>query len=171
MACEVCSATRLVYPGLEFVCTQRTVMRRNRSYAIWVIASAAVAAALAVVWTMLGIRSGADQLFNRGPTLPTPSVTDAAATLLTPEGVKLTIKQRSHAWLPGGKLKLHLDDITGQQVLVSATDAAGRVVLAPHSVRQGDRFGVSNMEIVVVRLNNIVFGSGDFGEFEVRLKQ
>ena len=146
-------------------------MGQFRSLAIWAIAGAAVVAALAVVWAVIGIRSGADQFFNRGPAIPTPSATDAAATPLTSSGIRLTIKQRSHVWLPGGKLKLHLDDITGQQVLVSVTDDIGRVVLAPQSVRQGDRFSVSDMEITVVRLENIVVGSGDFGEFEVELKR
>ena len=146
-------------------------MGSYRSVAIWTIAVAAVVAALAVVWVVIGIRSGAEQFVNRGPAIPTPSATDAAATPLTPSGVRLTIKQRSHAWLPGGKLKLHLDDITGQQVLVSVTDDSGRVVLAPQSVRQGDHLSVSDVEITVVRLENIVIGSGDFGEFEITLKQ
>jgi hypothetical protein len=146
-------------------------MGRYRNLAIWAIAGAAVVAALAIVWAVIGIRSGADQFLNRGPAIPSPSATDAAATPLTPSGVGLTIKQRSDYWLPGGKLKLHLDDITGQQVLVSVTDDSGRVVLAPQSVKPGDRFSVSDMEITVVRLENILVGSGDFGEFEVRLKR
>jgi hypothetical protein len=66
---------------------------------------------------------------------------------------------------------LHLDDITGQQVLLSVSDDSGRVVLAPQSVRQDDNFSVSDMDISVVRLENIAIGSGDFGEFEVKLKR
>lgn len=146
-------------------------MGRGRSIAVGTIAGASVVAALAVVSAVIGIRSGAEQFWNRGPALPAPSATDAAAKPLTASGVRLTIKQRSHAWLPGGKLKMHLDDITGQQVLVSVTDDTGRVVLAPQSVRQGDRFNVSDMQISVARLENILIGSADFGEFEVTLKQ
>ncbi|HEV2295490.1 MAG TPA: hypothetical protein VGR35_16695 [Tepidisphaeraceae bacterium] len=143
-------------------------MVRHRDIAVWTIACAAVVAAGVVVWTMVGIRSGADQLLNRGPSVPAPSAADAAATPLDPAGVRLTIKQRGNGWLPGGKLKLHLDDITGQQVIVSVTDHAGRVILAPQSVKKGDRFTVSGMEISLVRLENMLVGSADFGEFEVK---
>jgi hypothetical protein len=146
-------------------------MARYRNLAIWTMAGASVTAALAVVWAVIGIRSGADRFFNRGSAIPRPSATDAAATPITPNGIELTIKQRSDAWLPGGKQKLHLDDITGQQVLVSVTDDSGRVVLSPQSVRQGETFSVSDMDITVVRLQNILVGSGDFAEFKVRLKQ
>ena len=142
-------------------------MARHRDIGRWAIAGAVVVAAAAVVWAMLGIRSGADELLNRGPSAPAPSAADAAATPLTSEGVRLTVKQRGNGWLPGGKLKLHLDDITGGQVIVSVTDADGRVILAPRSVKTGERFTVSGMEVAVVRLENMLVGSGDFGEFQV----
>ena len=142
-------------------------MDRHRDIALWTIACAAVAAAAIVVWMMVGVRTHTDQLLGRGPSVPAPSAADAAKAPLTPAGVRLTIKQRSNAWLPGGELKLHLDDITGQQVTVSVTDDAGRVIFAPKSVKKDDRFTVAGMEIVVVRLENILIGSDDFGEFDV----
>jgi hypothetical protein len=146
-------------------------MRRYRNLTRWIVACAAIVVAAAVVWAVVGFRSRTDELLGRGPAAPAPSASDAAATPLTSSGVRLTIKQRSNAWLPGGKLKLHLDDITGQQVIVSVTDDSGRVTLAPKSVKQGERFSVSDMEIAVVRLENLLVGSGDFGEFEVKPKQ
>jgi len=155
---------------MESLADEVRAMGQGRSIPIWMIAIAFVVAALALVSAVIGMRSGAEQFWNRGPELPTPSATDAAANPLTTSGVRLTIKQRSHAWLPGGKLKLHVDDVTGQQVLVSVTDDSGRVVLAPQSVRKGDRFDVSGMQISVVRLENILIGSAGFGEFEVTLK-
>ncbi|MDA0833366.1 MAG: hypothetical protein O2955_09210 [Planctomycetota bacterium] len=146
-------------------------MSRHRTIIGWTIAGVAIVAAAAVVWAVVGIRSRTEDLLGRGPAAPVPSANDAAATPLTSSGVLLTIKQRSNAWLPGGKLKLHLDDITGQQVIVSVTDDTGRVTLAPKSVKQGDRISISDMEITVVRLENLLVGSGDFGEFEVKPKQ
>lgn len=143
------------------------VKRRHRNLAILIIAAAIVAAAGAVVWTTVGMKRDAAKLLERGPSVPEPTAKDAVAMPLTDDGVQLTVKQHSSAWLPGGKLKLHLDDITGRQVIVSVTDADEKVVLSPKSVKKGETFIVSNMKIEVVRLENLLVGSADFGEFHV----
>ena len=83
--------------------------------------------------------------------------------------MRITIKQRTSAWLPGGKFKLHLDDITGGQVLVSVTDRDDKVIEGPRSVRKDDAFTVGGLRVAVVRLENMLAGSGDFGEFDVSL--
>ena len=68
---------------------------------------------------------------------------------------------------------MHLDDITGRQVLVSVTDRDDRVVFGPKSVRKGDRFhlpprGEPELAVEVVRLRNVLAGGGDFAEFLVK---
>lgn len=109
---------------------------------------------------------------SRNYTVPAPSANDAAEVVMTADGVPLTIKQRENAWLPGGQMKLHLDDITGRQVLISVTDASGKVILGPHSARVDERILIppgekATHEIEVVRLKNLLTGD-DFGEFVVR---
>jgi hypothetical protein len=136
--------------------------------AIWIITAAVVVTSAVMVWAIIEMRRGAEKLMDRGPSAPMPSAADAAAISLTSSGVSLTVKQRGAAWLPGGKFKLHLDDITGQQVIVSVTDDHGSVVVGPLSVTVGRKFTVSNMEIEVVRLENLLLGSSDFGEFVVK---
>jgi len=127
-----------------------------------------VIASAVVVCSVIEMRRGAAKLLDRGPSVPTPTAADAAAMPLTRDGVRVTVKQRGNAWLPGGKVKLHVDDITGRQVLVSVTDVDERVVLGPKSITKGEKFAVSDMEIEVVRLENLLVGSGDFGEFDVK---
>jgi hypothetical protein len=141
---------------------------RGRHAAMWVIAATVVIVAAAVVWSVIGMRRQATKLLDRGPSVPAPTAADAAAVPLTADGMTVTIKQRSSAWLPGGKLKLHLDDITGGQVIISVTDTGGRVVLGPKSVTTGDKFSVGGMDGHVIRLENMAVGSGDFGEFQVK---
>ena len=102
--------------------------RRGRNIAIWIMAVVVVIVSAVVVWSVIEMRRGAAKLLDRGPSVPTPSAADAAAMPLTRDGVRVTVKQRGNAWLPGGKLKLHVGDITGGQALVSVTDEDERVV-------------------------------------------
>jgi hypothetical protein len=143
--------------------------RRTRNLLLFATALAVVAASVAVTWTMVGVNRGAAKLLDRGPAAPSPTARDAAEIPLSGEPVRVTIKQRSSGWLPGGKYKLHLDDITGRQVLVSVTEDEDRVVQGPKSVKPGDTFTVGNLHLTVVRLENLLVGSGDFGEFDVSL--
>ncbi|HEX8324639.1 MAG TPA: hypothetical protein VF595_12095 [Tepidisphaeraceae bacterium] len=124
----------------------------------------AVVVASAVFGLVKGCRTNAE------PELPKPTAADAANISLTDTGVTLIVKQRDFAWLPGGISRLHLDDITGRQVLVSVTDAAGHVVCVPRSLQSGDVFtvdGPTPMSIECVRLKNLLTGT-DFGEFRIR---
>jgi len=142
---------------------------RSRTLAMWTIAAAVVGAAVAIVWTLVGMSRDAGKLLDRGPSVPAPSAQDAADAIATSQPTRITVKQRGSAWLPGGKLKLHIDDITGGQVLASVTDGCERVVHGPKSVRKGDTFTVADLSISVVRLENLLVGSGDFAEFDVTL--
>ena len=142
--------------------------RRGRHPALWVIAVTVVIVGVVVVWSVINMRRAASNALDRGPSVPVPSEADAAAMPLPPEGVTVTIKQRGNGWLPGGRHKLHLDDITGGQVMVSVTDSDGRVILGPKSVRKGDSFSAGGMDIEVSRLENMVVGTSDFGEFTVK---
>jgi hypothetical protein len=142
--------------------------RLSRDALLWVIAVTVIVVGGTAVWSMLAARAGASRLLDRGPSVPVPTAADAAAAPLTAEGVRITVKQRSSAWLPGGSLKLHLDDITGGQVLVSVTDSEGRVIVGPKSVTQGDVFRVGEMNVQVIRLLNMLTSTSDFGEFEVK---
>jgi hypothetical protein len=127
-----------------------------------------VIVAAVVLWTVIDMRRRATKLLERGPSVPAPTAADAAGIPLTAAGTRVTVKQRGNAWLPGGQMKLHVDDITGGQVMVSVTDSGGRVVLGPRSVRRGETLTVAGMDITVARLENMLVGSSDFGEFEVK---
>ena len=120
-----------------------------------------------MAWSAIALRRSATRFIDRGTPIPVPSESDAAATIMTNNGATLTIKQRSSAWLPGGVLKIHIDDITSGQVLISVTDTGGKVVVAPKSIKQNDQLLVSDMQVKLVRLKNVAIGSGDFAEFEV----
>jgi len=110
------------------------------------------------------------QSFSRHE-VPQQSAADASAIVLDDKGTTLTIKQRQNAWLPGGSHKLHLDDISGGQVLVSVTDSSGNVFIGPTSLREGDRLKVtgsrSTLEIELTTLRNLLVGD-DFAEIHVR---
>src|SRR5678816_2047603 len=103
-----------------------------------------VAVCVSIVWAALaitravqtGVNRAAGSLQKQG--VPQPGPGEAAAIPLTADGVQLTIKQRSSAWLPGGQFRLYLDDITHRQVLISITDTSERVVLGPRSVKAGE---------------------------------
>lgn len=123
----------------------------------------------------IGLGIGAVMALKPRPSTeaPQPSQSDAQRMVVPAEGLVLTIKQKSNAYLPGGKAKLHLDDITGRQVLVSVTDDNGHVILGPKSVKVDDVFDISveneTHQVEVVRLKNMLAG-GDFGEFRVKRK-
>lgn len=76
------------------------------------------------------------------------------------------MRQRDSEWLPGGKHKLHLDDITGRQVLLSITDSLDKVVHGPKSTKVGEKITVGEVTVEPVRLKNLLVGE-DFGEFRV----
>lgn len=146
------------------------VMRDLRSeFALWIVVAVVLLAGIGVGAVMgLFSRKPGEGLFNRAPQ---PSKCDAAAVTIPAEGVRATVKQNGKAWLPGGRYELHLDDITGRQVLISVTDADGHVVLGPMSVKRNSGFAVPLGErpafvVRVVRLENMLAG-GDFGEFLV----
>lgn len=135
----------------------KNAFRRRGRTARWVLVLLSVlllVAAVAVLWPRT--RSG----------VPQPSQRDAATMKLPPQGTTITIKQRNHAWLPGGKLQLHLDDITAGQVLVSVTNSKGAVVFGSRSIREGDAFNVYGLNVKAVRLKNLLTGD-DFAEFMV----
>ena len=144
--------------------------RKSRNRAMMIVTAAMVIVAGVIVWAVIGIRSDVKEALTK-PEAPEPSQSDMADVPLTDEGVSVTVKQRDGGWLPGGKYKLHLDDITGGQVLVSVTDKDGRVVLTPRSVKKGKRFAMPDkspvMEVEVIRLENVLTGE-DFGEFAVK---
>src|SRR5687767_7007017 len=128
--------------------------RSPRNRAMVIVAAAMVVVAGVIVWAVIGIRSDVKEALTK-PEAPEPSQSDMANVQLTAKGVPLTVKQRDSGWLPGGKYKLHLDDITSGQVLVSVTDKDGRVMLTPRSVQKGQKFAVPEaapvMEVEVLR--------------------
>jgi hypothetical protein len=66
--------------------------------------------------------------------------------------------------------KIHLDDITHGQVVLSVLDEAGKALALPKSVRAGEvvSFKVkgATFYLRVARLKNKLLG-GDYGEFEI----
>jgi hypothetical protein len=139
----------------------------GRQFAIWSVVALLLLAGAGAA-TFLDLLRARPKLFDRTP-VPQPDRSDAAAIAIPASGVQVTIKQSDKAWLPGGQYQLHLDDITGRQVLASATDASGRVVFGPTSVKKGAIFAIPSaerpaMRVKVVRLENMLAG-GDFGEF------
>ncbi len=143
----------------------------------WIVGIAVLALCASLVWAIFaitgtvqwGVETATKALGQPGA--PGPGPEESAAIALTDEGVPLTIKQRSSAWLPGGKFRLHLDDITSRQVLISITDSTERVVMGPVSVKAGQTITLENvqpaMQLEVVRLENLLTGE-DFGEFIVK---
>lgn len=105
------------------------------------------------------------------PTIPAPGPRQMRQTPLPPGGVTLTVKQRGAAWLPGGNLKLSVDDVTGGQVLVSVAAGDGTVVFGPKSVREREAYDFADtdgapLRLEVLRLRNFLTGD-DFGEFRI----
>ena len=87
----------------------------------------------------------------------------------------LTVTQRSSKDLPGsdGRISVHVDDITGGQVLLTIRDNGGRKVIDQQSVRVDDivDFEADGRKylLCVVRLANFLIGD-DFVEFAVSVK-
>ena len=105
------------------------------------------------------------------PGIPAPGQEQMKSTLLPPEGMQITLKQRESRWLAGGRLKLSIDDITNAQVLISISDDAGNVLLGPKSVREGDKIEFSDPDgapviLEVLKLTNILIGD-DHADFRL----
>ncbi len=87
----------------------------------------------------------------------------------------LTVVQRSSKDLPGsdGRISVHVDDITGGQVLLTIRGDDGRKVIDQQSVRVDDiiDFEADGRKylLCVVRLANFLIGD-DFVEFAVSVK-
>jgi len=85
---------------------------------------------------------------------------------------RIKIHQRWHKPLPGsnGYLQVHIEDITGGQVLLSILTAQDEVVVPETSVRQGDRvrfsYGDGDYTLSVVKLVNLIFDE-DYGFFMI----
>ena len=95
------------------------------------------------------------------------------ARLDVPESERrMKIHQRWYETLPGsnGYLQVHIEDITGGQVLLSILTAQRDVIVPETSVRQGDRvrfsFGEGDYTVSVVKLVNLIFDD-DYGFFTV----
>ncbi len=94
---------------------------------------------------------------------------------LDPDPLTITVMQGGAQEIPGlkGLAKVHIDDITRGQVVLSVVDDATRSLVTPKSVRQGEvvSFKVKGVRFYlrVARLKNKLLG-GDFGEFEISSK-
>lgn len=93
---------------------------------------------------------------------PTPG---AVPTLTLPaEGTRLTVPQRSTAFVPGsdGGLRVHLGDVTRGQVRLTLATAKGAQLIAPTSVKKGDALpfvlGRNRYFLTVVELKNRLVG-------------
>lgn len=152
-------------------------MKATHSPLKWLAGLAVVAVCASIVWAIFAITGAVQTGVETAtkalgqPGAPEPGPEESAAITLTAEGVPLTIKQRASAWLPGGKFRLHLDDITSNQVLISITDNGGHVVMGPVSVKAGQTITLENVQpamlLEVVRLENLLTGD-DFGEFIIK---
>lgn len=103
--------------------------------------------------------------------LPVPGQEQMKSTLLPPEGMEMTLKQRETRWLAGARLKLSIDDITNGQVLISISDDAEQVLVGPKSVREGDELQFlgpdgAPMTLEVLKLRNILIGD-DLADFRL----
>jgi len=91
---------------------------------------------------------------------------------LNPDPLQITVVQRGTQDIPGlqGLARLHIEDITDGQVVLSILDAAHQPLLAPASVRAGQvvSFKLKGRRFYVraSRLKNKLLGE-DFGEFEI----
>ncbi len=91
---------------------------------------------------------------------------------LATDPARMTIIQRQQVSLPGSHdtLCVHIEDITGGQVLLSVRASTGRPVVDTMSVEQGDivpfPVGAREYYLRVIELRNLPIGD-DFGVFEV----
>ena len=95
------------------------------------------------------------------------------------EAPDMLVYQRRSKTIPdtNGRLRLHIGDITGGQAVLHVTrrksdeDDRSEMVVAPHSVREGETVRVTGddevLTIKVRALNNFLTGE-DFAEFDVR---
>lgn len=83
---------------------------------------------------------------------------------LPPEGTRLTVPQRSTAFVPGsdGRVRVRLGDVTRGQVRLTLTDADGTQRIAPTSAKEGDALpfvlGRDRYYVTVVELKNRLVG-------------
>lgn len=91
---------------------------------------------------------------------------------LNPDPLQITVVQRGTQDIPGlqGLARLHIEDITDGQVVLSILDAADQPLLTPASVRSGQVISFKlkgrRFYVRVSRLKNKLLGE-DFGEFEI----
>jgi len=115
---------------------------------------------------ILGLGAFAYTRFAPRFALPEPAPESAReAPLDLPEGgARLTLVQRHDAEVPGsgGRLRVHIGDITRGQVELTLARADGSTVVAPTSVREGDhlpfRVGETRYDLAVVELKNKLLG-------------
>ncbi|MHC4937945.1 MAG: DUF5329 family protein [Planctomycetota bacterium] len=105
--------------------------------------------------------------------LPPPPPLDREAALELPEGkARVSAGQRSDTEVPGsdGRLRIHLGDITREQVALTLAHRNGRTLIPATSVRRGDslpfRIGGERYALVVVELHNKLIGV-DFAVIDV----
>lgn len=85
---------------------------------------------------------------------------------------RMTIVQRRAKAIPGSRntVKVHLDDITGGQVLLEIRGFGGKVIVDTTSVKAGDtvpfRLAEGDYYLHVLELRNLIVGN-DFGVFEI----
>lgn len=155
-----------------------TTAARSRTLVLLLIVIAALLALLLAAVLFFGMTTGTTMTATGQVTvaqpmtlLHVPSQEQMRNEPLPPEGVDVTLKQRESRWLPGGRLELSIDDITGGQVLVTVSDDAGDVLLGPKSVRGGDAIDFAlpqgaSFRLEVLKLTNLLTGD-DFAEFRI----
>jgi len=108
---------------------------------------------------------------GRGRELPDSEPPAAPSLDLESGPARLTVVQRHSADVPGsgGRLQIHLGDITRRQVEVTLSRADGGGVLPPTSMRQGEtiRFAYERhaYRLRILRLENLLLGD-DTAELE-----
>ena len=156
---------------------------RRRSWAVWLVAALALLAALVVapaliLWFFVASPaplvtvSPTVNLRSSATSLPQPSRQQEATTPLKVEGEEITLVQRGEQWLPGGLVKLSIDDVTHGQVQIALSEADGTVLLGRTSLRPGNEVSVTPagtgvpVFVRLVRLDNHLM-SDDFAIFRV----
>lgn len=152
---------------------RRTLAYLRGEFTVWIVTAVLILAGIGVASVFRLFKLPSKPRWLERAEAPKPTRAQAASTALAPEGQLITIKQHGAVWLPGGQYQLHLDDITGGQVIVSVTDRHEQVIFGPKSVRKKDLFQLpsdqdSELIVEVRRLENILVGGGDFGEFLVK---
>jgi hypothetical protein len=109
---------------------------------------------------------------NVTPAPPTPPAVVKVTPTLSKNTVEFAVYQRRTAPVPGSNntVMVHLDDITGGQVLVSVIDANGQTLMPATSLKEGAAgtftLGKATYDVAVKDLRNKMVGS-DFGVIAV----